>query len=259
MKTNQMILGLAALLASAPAMAKTVDLSDGIIARVQAVTNGQERVRVFLNRTLVVERSTDAGTDTTNVSGDVDVVLEQHKLKETIKSGVRGKIVAIEQPNVTGTYSAGDCAGKHGQVMVYITFDPSCNDKACAWGFSRPFGLQASSTYATDESGNYIVHDGSYVVNPTCGAYCQSNDSLYYLSTVPANSLYSHVDTFSKKGLMKRPMNYASPIGNVEGGVYYTTKKAVKYSIHLQVDLDELLKVVSQSVNHPGVGNPDHN
>ncbi|HTL12519.1 MAG TPA: hypothetical protein VL588_08540 [Bdellovibrionota bacterium] len=259
MKTNHLILGLAALMASSPAMAKTVDFSDGILARVQAVQNGQERVRVFLNRTLVVERSTDAGTDTTNVSGDVDVVLEQHKLKETIKRGVRGKIVAIEQPTATGNYTAGKCDDKHGQVLVYITFDPSCNAKECAWGFSRAYGLQANSSYATDANGNYIVENGSYVVNPTCAVYGQSNDSLWYLSKVPGNSLYSHVETYSKKGLMKRHMSYMSPMGNNEGGVYYTDKKAVKYSIHLQVDLDELLKVVSQSVNHPGVGNPDHN
>ncbi|HTL12520.1 MAG TPA: hypothetical protein VL588_08545 [Bdellovibrionota bacterium] len=235
MKTNHLILGLAALMASTPVLAKDVKFTDGVLARVQAVQNGQERLRVYLNRTLVVERNTDAGTDTTDVHGGVDVVLEQHKLKEIIKRGTLGKIVAVEATNITGTEGE-SCAGKHEQ-LVYVTFDPSCNTKECAWAFGRKYSLQTSGYY-------------SYTCSGTT-----SSDETYYLAAVPGNSLYSHVELYSKKGLMKRHMSFYDAVSYNNAGVYLTAKD--KYSIALEVDLDQLLKVVSQTVVHPGVGNPD--
>jgi len=243
MKTNHLILALAALMASAPVMAKDVDFTDGVLARVQAVQNGQGRVRVFLNRTLVVERNTDAGTDTTNVHGDVDVVLEQHKLKEIIKHRTLGKIVAVEAATITSSYEDPNCDPAVRRVQtVYVTFDPSCNDKTCAWAFAREYTLSVQDpTYYND-------------YKSSCAMGSLATDG-YYLSAVPGNSLYSHVELYSKKGLMKRHMTLVAPGSNSAGGIYSTAN--LKYAIRLQLDLDELLKVVSQTVVHPGVGNPD--
>ncbi|HTL12518.1 MAG TPA: hypothetical protein VL588_08535, partial [Bdellovibrionota bacterium] len=91
--------------------------------------------------------------------------------------------------------------------------------------------------------------DGTYRVS--CLLDSVSGNGLYYLAAVPQNSQYTSVELFSKKGLMKRPMTEPELR---DGGVYTTSN--IKYSIRLQLDLTQLLEIVKQSIDHPGVGNP---
>ncbi|MCC7440384.1 MAG: hypothetical protein IT285_02055 [Bdellovibrionales bacterium] len=235
MKTKLMTALVASVIA-APALADTVDFTDEILSRVQSVQNGQERVRVFLNRKLIVERRSDAGTDV-EVNGGVDVVLEELFLRETVARGVRGKIVAIEG-DLTSSYTFGACAGRQYKT-VYVTFNPNCADKSCAFGFVRAHHVRQESEWVAAEG-----------YKPICKVREVSNDGWYFLASVPANTKYTHIQTFSKKGLMKRPMSYYNNTDFI-GGIYATKKN--KYSIRLQVDSDELKRVIEESVNHPGV------
>jgi len=218
-----------------------VDFSDDILGRVQAVQNGQARLRVFLNRTLVVERKSGTDAGNTQVNGGVNTVTQEHQLKETIKRGVLGKIVAVNDANISvdNYWHQGTCDGFHIRT-VYVTFDPGCNDQACAWAFTRLHDMRQDSPQ---------YDDGTYKVS--CLLNSVSDNGLYYLAAVPQNSQYTSVELFSKKGLMKRHMN--APEIN-DGGVYETN--TLKYSIRLQLDLTQLLEIVKQSIDHPGVGNP---
>ncbi|MCC7440385.1 MAG: hypothetical protein IT285_02060 [Bdellovibrionales bacterium] len=223
---------LVALTLSAPALADTIDFSDEVLTRVASVQNGVERLRVFLNRHLVVERTSNAGTDVGVDGGDVDVVLEEHFLREVVKGGVRGKIVAIEG-DYTSSFSGYCSSSLPAPKTVWVTFSPNCADKSCAFGFGRAY---------TQANGGYYTKQCERGFDPS---------GRFYLVSVPANTKYTQMKTFSKKGLMKRPMTRVEASNRVFGGVHLTNKP--KYSIRLQLDLDEFRRVVSETNYYPGV------
>ncbi|HTL12267.1 MAG TPA: hypothetical protein VL588_07255 [Bdellovibrionota bacterium] len=205
---------------SAQAQAKQIDLTDDVLAKVTSVQDGQARLRVYLNRTLIVERETTQQTSV-DVHSDVTTSLQKKELRETIKRGVRGKIVAIEGDN-----------GEANAKTIFITFSPSCNDKSCAWGFTRAH----DHTYSSYSYGYYNTYSNDPAGN------------RYLLSALPAPAgavSYDNLKVFSKKGLLKRKMT-------TDGVGLYETDPS-KYSIKLQANEEELFSVIHADVNYPGV------
>ena len=227
---NKTLLGALALTmavaTSADALAKNIDLTNEEVTRVGTVEQGLDKLRVKLSRKLVVERVTK-GTDSVEVNGDIDVVYEDHILREEVGAEVRGKIVAIEGEEVT--YDGDDTASLSGKT-IYVSFDPSCTSKDCAFGFVRPF----------DDTTDYC---SSY--SYTCSYKRVFQSESYVLAKVPTNANFSQTTVFSKKGLMKRKMEIAH-------GVYAPAKGGFKYAVRLRVDEDELRRVVEESKKHPG-------
>jgi hypothetical protein len=207
---------------SAEARAERVDLTNDVLDRVTSVENGVEKLRVYLSRQLVIERSTSAATEV-EVDRDVDVVYRRKELKETLGRGIRGKIIAVE-----GTETSRGSFSELSRKLIYVTFDPACTVKECAFVFGR----------AVEDKSEYRRYSREYHYS----RIFRSDE--YHLVAAPINAEYAKTSLFSKKLLRKRPLTTRYQI---------QTPSNPKYGVYLQVKENELTEVIRGKRRYPGV------
>jgi hypothetical protein len=118
-------LALVLTLTGAEAQAKNIDVTHKVLTRIQSIEGGLENLRVYVSRTLLIERST----------ANADRVLH-----EKVKKGTRGKIIAIEGSEVSVDHGYGNAPNS---IRIYVSFDASCETNPHNCSVSRLFGSES--------------------------------------------------------------------------------------------------------------------
>jgi hypothetical protein len=219
-------LALAVVLVSTLPAAKAsdrTDLSDETLAKVAKVDKGFDRLRVYLSRKLIVVRSARL-SERTDVGGGVDTILQDKVLTETIARSARGKILFQDDAQANETSPYDFARGR--KNVIYVTFDPGCQTRDCAFAFAKPYERECSRW------------------GGRCWNEERSND--YLLVGLPKVDGYTSVKVFSKRFLKKAPLSYRD-------NAFQASKD--KRTLRLQVNESELTEVIREKIEHPGFDN----
>src|SRR5690606_19109550 len=104
-----------------------IDLTNKELGRIGAVEGGLEKLRVYLSRALIVERSSEPG-EATAVDTGIESILEEKILEEIVTCKVRGKLIAVEGVETDSTSDP----SRLDSLKLYVSFDPKCEETACA-------------------------------------------------------------------------------------------------------------------------------
>ena len=196
-------------------------LDTDMLNRVFAVENGQNLLRVYPSRRMVIKRSTKIGSDI-EVDDGVNLELNGKIRKETLKRTAAGKILKMEKVTTFGGYAANF-------LRVYVSFDQSCTTVDCAFVFENPVDLQ------------YVYGWQATLLNET-----------FQLAQIPAGGPFSQIDAIwlGRKPLFKRAMETA-PAMLWSDNILDTTARRAQ-SLTLEIDVDELMNIEKESVVHDG-------
>jgi len=141
-------------------------------------------------------------------------VLREKILKETVGTGVSGRIVAIEGAEVTSGAALD-------RKLIYVSFDADCSAKECAFAFARAY-------------------------DDTAGGQRLFLSEAYLLAAIPADADFRHSKVFSKKGLLKKQLT-------LRYGAYLPLSGTNSRAVRLELDEDEYREVARESRRHRGV------
>jgi hypothetical protein len=149
---KKIILATLALTIALPALADKIEITEEVLAEITNA-NAVKDARVYISETLRIERAT-ALQKKSEVDDSISRVVKQNILKEEISKKVRGKILAVEGDDTIVQHpSVGEAQTQI--KTIYVTFDPSCEVKECAFKFQR------SSTVDSNREWKYNSETGS--------------------------------------------------------------------------------------------------
>ncbi|MGK5087626.1 hypothetical protein WDW86_08715 [Bdellovibrionota bacterium FG-2] len=94
------------------------DLTPGLLDEIQAVKDGMKKTRVYLSRSLHINRTDYIGeSDSSVVGGGLEKTIKDKRRNEDIPRNARGQIIEIKDEH------------------VWIAFDKDCESRECAFHF----------------------------------------------------------------------------------------------------------------------------
>ena len=173
-----------------------------------------DEFRVYVEHKVLIKRIKKGATNT-DVNGDVNRVLQREELKEKLGKKIKGKIIAVEGKS---SFSYEDLSER---MIVYVSFDKSCDQKECAFQFAQ--------SYET----NYSRYSYGY--------YVEDITQEFYLYKVPEKEGYDSIKVFYDKGFFSK-----------KKFAYEDSTSSVRKKIKLQFRLNEYQRVVKQRYNYGG-------
>lgn len=205
-----------------PALADKIEVTEEVLSEILKA-DALKDARVYISEKLKIERAT-ALQKTSEVDSSISRVIKQNILKEEIGKKVRGKIIAIE--GETNSVSSKDSNEIFSKLRtVYVSFDPSCENKECAFKFRIPGEIHSDYSRGTR----------------TYSYYFKARTGDFNLSEIPVvkdmgvNSL--------KVGRIFKDRKLV-----LEGTTYSAKNKGVK----LLIDLEELRQITIEKKKYKG-------
>ncbi|MEK7690866.1 MAG: hypothetical protein AAB425_07585, partial [Bdellovibrionota bacterium] len=180
-----------------------------MLNRILAVENGQNLIRVYPSRRLVIASSTKIGSDI-EVDEEVNLELNGKIRKDTLKRKAAGKILSVENLTVKDGV-------KVNFTRLYISFDQSCTTVECAFVFENPLVRE--------------WHNYSYYFKRTSGSF--------QLSSIPSAGPFSQIDAMwlGRKPVFFRKMEVV-PSGYYSYNILDTVSGKAA-NLMLEIDVDE--------------------